>query len=195
MKRGRSLTALVLVLGLGLAVAVTGTIAGARADEARLWAQVRSGEAFVILRHALAPGYGDPDGFRVDDCATQRNLSDEGRAQARRIGRRFRDNGIATARVLTSQWCRCRETAELLDLGPVSELEPLNSFFENREAGPVQTAQLEDWLREQPPGGTPIVLVTHQVNITALTGIVPQSGGMVVARLERWGRIAVLGEL
>lgn len=178
-----------LVMGL---IALPGQL---HADEARLWAQVRAGEAFVMMRHALAPGYGDPDDFRIGDCATQRNLSDEGRAQARRIGERFRDNGIETARVLTSQWCRCRETAQLLGLGPVIELEPLNSFFENREAGPVQTQALEDWLREQPRGGEPIVLVTHQVNVTALTGIVPRSGGMVVARRESWGRITVLGEL
>ena len=89
--------------------------------------------AVLLIRHALAPGVGDPDGFRLDDCATQRNLSDEGRRQARAIGDWLRARGIGQAHVYSSQWCRCLETAALLDLGPVTELPALNSFFERRQ--------------------------------------------------------------
>ncbi|MDX2288756.1 MAG: histidine phosphatase family protein [Hyphomicrobiaceae bacterium] len=174
---------------------LTGHWAHAENPNAAAWQSVRAGEAFVMIRHALAPGTGDPPQFRIGDCATQRNLSDEGRAQARRIGLRLKENGISAARVMTSLWCRCRETAELLGLGRVEELPPLNSFFENRQDGPAQTRDLEAWLATQDGNRQPIVLVTHQVNITALTGIVPRSGGIVIARREPTGRIVVLAEL
>ncbi len=71
----------------------------------------------AIMRHAIAPGTGDPSGFDIGDCSTQRNLDDRGRKQARKVGQAFRAAGIAVDRVLTSQWCRCRETARLLELG------------------------------------------------------------------------------
>ena len=86
-------------------------------DEAGLWAALRDGGHVALIRHALAPGTGDPAGFRVDDCATQRNLSPAGRAQARAIGERFRANGIDTAALFSSQWCRCLDTARELALG------------------------------------------------------------------------------
>ena len=89
-------------------------------DEAALWAALRAGGHVALIRHALAPGTGDPAGFRVDDCATQRNLSPTGRAQARAIGERFRANGIDTAAVLSSQWCRCLDTARELALGEIT---------------------------------------------------------------------------
>lgn len=163
----------------------------AHADET-LWQAVRSGEAFAIMRHAIAPGYSDPAAFDEADCATQRNLSDEGRAQARRIGDRFRENGIADAQVMTSVWCRCRDTATLLDLGPVEELRALNSFFEAREQGPAQTAALKRWLQDY-DGGKPLVLVTHQVNITGLLGVGTQSGETVIARFDPDGTFEVMG--
>ncbi|MDX2257454.1 MAG: histidine phosphatase family protein [Hyphomicrobiaceae bacterium] len=165
------------------------------ADEAALWDAVRRGDAFVTMRHALAPGTGDPPGYRIGNCASQRNLSEAGRAQARRIGERFRSAGIASARVMTSQWCRCKETAELLGLGPPSELPALNSFFDDRRLGPAQTAQVQQWLAARSGPPEPIVLVTHQVNITSLTGEVPRSGGMVIARRNGDGRIVTLGEI
>ena len=95
--------------------------------------QLREGGFVLLLRHAqTVPGTGDPPGFTLDDCATQRNLSDEGREQARRIGARLRKERVPVGRVLTSAWCRCRETARLLELGPVEHLQPLDSFFEQR---------------------------------------------------------------
>lgn len=174
-----------------------------------LYAAIREGRAVAMMRHAIAPGGGDPSDFRIDDCSTQRNLSQEGREQARRIGEAFRNNGIDKARILSSQWCRCVDTAELLMLGEVEELPALNSFFEARENGPEQTRALREFLlantspernlelplSELPPSELPLVLVTHQVNITALTGVFPQSGEVVVFSLAEDGKVEVLGSL
>jgi len=148
----------------------------------------------VLLRHALAPGTGDPASFRLDDCATQRNLSPAGQAQAQRIGAAFRQRQISGVRVLSSQWCRCLDTAELMDLGPVEPFEPINSFFRDRNTAAQQTAQVQRYLREQPNQGV-IVMVTHQVNITALTGVFPGSGQAVVAMLDDAGQLAQVGLL
>ncbi|PWC57046.1 phosphoglycerate mutase [Azospirillum sp. TSH7] len=136
----------------------------------------------VLMRHAEAPGTGDPPDFKLDDCATQRNLGDGGRAQAARIGERLRQLGIAQARVLSSQWCRCLETARLLDLGPVKEMPALNSFFGRQEEEKDRTTQLRQFLADLPRDGKPVVLVTHQVTVTALTGIFPASGEAVLLR-------------
>lgn len=184
-----------------LAAAVLGAIslgvisipAGA-ADTADLWAALRSGGHVVVMRHALAPGTGDPQSFDVGKCETQRNLSTQGRAQAKRIGDSFRANGIAGARVYSSQWCRCLDTAELLRLGPVATLPALNSFFQTIGRRTPQTAALQKWLSEQ-DRTTPLVLVTHQVNITALTGIYPASGEMVVLRIEQDGALKTIGTM
>ena len=164
------------------------------ADERDLWAGLRAGTHVALLRHALAPGTGDPASFTLGDCTTQRNLSEEGRAQARRIGARFRTNGIGSAAVFTSQWCRCRDTAALLGLGPVEDLPLLNSFFQNRGNREAQTNGLAAWLAARPPGA-PLVLVTHQVNITALTGVFPASGEMVILRRDNSGRFALAGTM
>lgn len=157
-------------------------IAGAAAaDEASLWKALGSEGHFALMRHALAPGIGDPDEFDIDDCGTQRNLSDEGRDQARRIGDRFKANGIAQAIVMTSQWCRCRETAELLLLGPVTDLPAMNSFFQAAGRRGPQTESLRQWLKDHALD-QPLVLVSHQVNISAFTGQFTRSGEMVVMR-------------
>jgi broad specificity phosphatase PhoE len=163
------------------------------AEESALWDALRSGEAVAMMRHALAPGTGDPANFEIDDCSTQRNLSEEGRRQARAIGERFRQAGIESAEVYSSQWCRCRETAVGLALGEVEDLTHLNSFFAQRERRDAQTQALARWLSERQPGA-PLVLVTHQVNITALTGVYPRSGEIVVFRWEE-GQARVLGSL
>jgi broad specificity phosphatase PhoE len=151
----------------------------------------------VLMRHAEAPGIGDPAGFKLDDCATQRNLDGDGRAQAARIGERLRQLGIDQARVLSSQWCRCLDTARLLDLGPVKEMPALNSFFGQPEKEKESITELRQFLADLPRDGKPVVLVTHQVTITALTGIFPGSGEAVLLRAngtpdpERVDRLAV----
>lgn len=158
------------------------------------WASLLLPGHFALIRHALAPGTYDPPGFRVDDCTTQRNLSAEGRAQAVRIGDLFRINGIASARVLSSQWCRCLETATLMKLGDVSPQPLLNSFAQNRDRAVQQTAALRPWIAQLELAG-PTVLVTHQVVITALSEVFPGSGEIVVMRREPDGRLAVAGRL
>ena len=147
------------------------------------------------MRHAVAPGIGDPRGFRLDDCTTQRNLDDTGRAQARATGEILRRNGVARAEVRTSAWCRCRETAELLGFGPPAVTSFLNSFFGDRSDEPAQTAALREFIGKIAPGSPTQVLVTHQVNITALTGISPRSGEIVVIAPGSAEGFRVLGRL
>jgi phosphohistidine phosphatase SixA len=157
-----------------------------------MWSALREGTAFAIMRHAIAPGTGDPDHFKLGDCSTQRNLSDGGRDQAKRIGEKFRANGLETAEVYSSQWCRCEDTAELLDIGTVQALPALNSFFQDMGEREAQTAALKKWLLAR-QSSKPLVLVTHQVNITALTGVFPRSGETVVAQIDGGGEVKVIG--
>ena len=119
-------TAIILVLSL---LVSTTTFAKDAASESELWNALKTGSAFAIMRHALAPGTGDPANFNVGDCSTQRNLSDQGRRQASEIGDRFRKFGIDKAEIFTSAWCRCHETAELLKLGKVRPLGVINSVL------------------------------------------------------------------
>jgi broad specificity phosphatase PhoE len=171
----------------------TGSTA-ARADDAVLWQALRSPGHIALLRHALAPGTGDPEGFLLRECATQRNLSDGGRGQAKRIGARLRGNGVMAARVMSSQWCRCLETARLLGLGDVTELPALNSFFESMDRQDDQMAALLEWIKDQPLTA-PVILVTHQVNISALTGIFPASGELMVLQRTTEGNLAFVGTI
>lgn len=165
------------------------------ADEADVaWAALRQDGHVALLRHASAPGTGDPPGFRLEDCATQRNLSPEGRSEAEEIGGGFRSYGVRVDVVYSSEWCRCLETAQLLDLGDVVPLPPLNSFLGQPEQEGPQMAALRAWIAEHSPRGA-VVLVTHQVVVTSLTGIVPASGEIVVARPRADGRLDVIGRI
>jgi phosphohistidine phosphatase SixA len=142
----------------------------------------------VALRHALAPGIGDPPGFLLKDCTTQRNLDSRGRAEARGIGDTLRHAGLGRAPVYSSRWCRCLETAELLALGPVIPLPALDSFFREPALRGTRTAALRAFLAVEGALGPPTVLVTHQVNISALTGRGTRSGeGVVLRRLPDGG--------
>lgn len=155
------------------------------------WDALKQPGAMAIMRHALAPGTGDPSAFKLGDCATQRNLDARGREQARRIGEAFRARGIAFAQVRSSQWCRTRETAELLDLGPVSDAPSLNSFFQDFSTRERQTRETRELIGS---AGGRLMLVTHQVNISALTGRGTRSGEILVIR-ETDGDIEVLGSI
>ncbi len=148
----------------------------------------------AIVRHAHAPGAGDSVQFALDDCATQRNLDARGRQQARDIGAAIHAAGATVDRVLTSQWCRCRDTARLLDLGPVEDLPALNSFFRKPARSDRQTADLRQFLFGLQPGET-VILVTHYVNIRALTGLAVASGEVVLLRIGRDRTIAVVDEI
>ena len=170
------------------------TAADAETTEERLWDALRFKDHFAMLRHALAPGTGDPSNFTLGRRETQRNLSQEGRNQAKRIGDLFRVHGIDKARVFSSEWYRCQDTAELLDLGPVNPLPALNSFFQDYGEKDARTESLRLWLSRQEIDG-PLVLVTHQVNITALLGVYASSGEIVVVKKGGQGELKVLGSI
>ncbi len=164
----------------------------ARADETAAWQFLRGDGAVALMRHADAPGTGDPPGWRLDDCATQRNLSERGRADARAVGERLRARRVNVARVVASPWCRCLETARLLGSG-----EPqIDAVFGNMHVLADQRdrlvrdgrARLAPW---RGPGA--LVVVTHGSNILALTGTHPASGEIVVVRPRDDGSLQVLG--
>jgi broad specificity phosphatase PhoE len=159
-----------------------------------LWKLLEGGGQVLLVRHALTtPGVGDPAGMRLDDCRTQRNLSDAGRRHARQIGETFRARGIPVARVLTSPWCRCVETARLA-FGDGEVWHPLSNLFgrpENREA---QVRDMRGLVAERPRGGN-LVLVSHGSTISALTGVSPGSGEIVVVTPQGGGTFAVAGRL
>ena len=156
------------------------------------WQALERGTAVALVRHAIAPGTSDPPGFLLGDCLTQRNLFQKGRTQSQHIGELFRSHGIREASIYSSQWCRCLETAHLLELGPVTELAALNSFFNDRTRGPQQTEKIRAFISAS-KGEEPLILVTHQVNITALTGVFPSSGEIVIFQMTEDGLGQVLG--
>lgn len=166
----------------------------AASDEQSLWAALKTPGHFAIMRHALAPGTGDPSHFRLEDCSTQRNLSDGGRRQAERTGAAFRSHGIASARILSSRWCRCLETGRLLGLGTVEPVDALNSFFQQMAEGPSQIARLRKEIADMDLS-RPVVMVTHQVVITGLTDVFPASGEIVVMRRAAGGELVSVGRI
>ncbi len=186
---GRLVNALAAIVIVGALIALAAAGRASAQDAGDPWALMLDGRHVMLMRHALAPGTGDPADFDVDDCATQRNLSPAGRDQARRIGELLRARGVADADVRTSQWCRCRETAELLGIGEVRELKALNSFFRRVVNRPIQTRAVLDFVLSY-TDDRPLFLVTHQVNITALTGVFPGSGDIVIARLNAEGKLS-----
>jgi len=185
-----SLIARARVLGCLLALTFLGLNPAAAQGDVP-WALLKQPGVHAIMRHALAPGTGDPADFRLDDCDTQRNLDARGRQQARAIGQALRDAGIRFDRVLTSQWCRCRETATLLQLGPPEDFATLNSFFADRSTQGRQTDELRAFLASL-PDTQKVMLVTHQVNITALTGRGVGSGEVFLIKHNADGTITVV---
>ena len=152
-----------------------------------------TGTSIVLFRHAHAPGVGDPPGFVLGDCSTQRNLDERGRGQARAIGAAFRQQGVMVGRALASQWCRSTETAELAFPGRVIAEPAFNSFFNERGDEPERTRAARGILMGWDGPGV-LVVVTHQVNIAALTGETTASGeGLVVAVAE--GDVIVKGRI
>ncbi len=133
----------------------------------------------IFLRHALAPGVGDPENFMKEDCSTQRNLNDKGRLQARLIGNYLRSTNLKFSQILTSEWCRCIDTAKELNLGQWTTFSGLNSFFQVYEKKDQVMNKLQKKLDSL--GYSDLALfVTHQVVISEQTGIVPRSGEMVL---------------
>jgi broad specificity phosphatase PhoE len=148
---------------------------------APLLATLRAGGCVVLLRHALTdPGVGDPPGFRLDDCATQRNLSAQGRAQARALGVALADARVPLGPVRSSRWCRCLDTAQLA-FGRVEPWPVIDSFFRDRDRESAQTTELRRWAQAW-RGPDNAMLVTHQVNVTALSGEFVSMGEALVLR-------------
>ncbi len=148
----------------------------------------------LLMRHALAPGVGDPENFKLGDCSTQRNLSDEGRQDAREIGEWLKRRDIPILRVESSRWCRARETAELLGIGKVRANKNLDSLFEDADPiGDPQTANIRKRIVDHRQTRGLLVMVGHFVNVSALTGVGLESGEGVLVRANSRGEIKVVG--
>lgn len=153
----------------------------------------------ALMRHAEAPGgAGDPPGFRLDDCSTQRNLSAKGRADAQAVGQKIRAESVAVAKLLSSPWCRCIDTARLLDLGTVGIESAFANAFVLAEQRSALTAGAKAIIASW-KGPETLLVVTHGANIQALTGFNPAPGEIVVVEaapdgtIRERGRIPVAG--
>ena len=175
-----------------LALILLWALVQAPALAAEGWAGVVDGTV-VLFRHALAPGGGDPPGHTLGDCRTQRNLSEEGRAQARRIGTEFRLRRIEVGAVWSSQWCRTQDTADLAFPAKRIDQPIFNSFFNDSDVAAERTRTARQLLSSWRGPGV-LVVVTHQVNITALTDIVPSSGEGIVVKPTATG-LRVVGRI
>lgn len=148
----------------------------------------------LLMRHALAPGVGDPENFKLGDCSTQRNLSDQGRQDAREIGEWLKRRDIPILRVESSRWCRARETAELLGIGKVRANKNLDSLFEDADPiGDPQTANIRKRIVAHRQTRGLLVMVGHFVNVSAVTGVGLESGEGVLVRANARGEIKVVG--
>jgi phosphohistidine phosphatase SixA len=152
---------------------------------ATLFTALMDGQHLLMIRHADAPGFSDPAGFRVSDCTTQRNLGERGQRQARALGAWLAKEGIVSARMLSSPWCRCMDTAILMDKGVVRAEPALGSFFRDMSQAGSQTVALRRLLATEMKASPwkPLVLVTHQVNISAYTGQSVGQGDVMLVRV------------
>jgi phosphohistidine phosphatase SixA len=160
-----------------------GTVEVASADDAAdAWKALRAGGHVALMRHADAPGgVGDPPGFRVEDCATQRNLSEKGRADAEKIGSRLKGEGIAFEKILSSPWCRCIDTARLLNLGTVETEATFGNVVVLKDQRQTLTTGARALIAQWKAGGN-LLVVTHGANIQALAGVWLASGEIVVVK-------------
>ncbi len=166
------------------------TLCLSTAAVANLASPMTDGQHILLMRHADAPGFSDPAGHRLDQCSTQRNLGEFGKKQAERTGQWLSQQGIESAKVFSSPWCRCVDTATLLKKGPVIIDPSLGSFFENMSLANQKTESLRQLVQKslkQFPK-TPIIMVSHHVNIEAFTGVVLGSGDMVLVKIGPNGR-------
>ena len=145
------------------------------------WKPAQEGNKIILIRHSLAPGGGDPIGFKINDCKTQRNLNRAGINQSKKIGKLFKKNKVPIDQVLSSQWCRCKDTAKYA-FGNFKEFTPLNSTFQSpfNKNEPKQLKELYNFVKKWNGKGKNLVLVTHYSIITAITNAVPSSGEIVI---------------
>ena len=169
----------------------------AHARDLAIWDQLQgtNPKGYVLLmRHALAPGIGDPENFNVNDCSTQRNLNDEGRKDAREIGSWLKRRDVKIFRVESSRWCRAKETAELIDIGKVRPNKNFDSLFRDPDpAKSPQTAAIKKRIFNHRNTRGLLVLVGHSVNIQTLTGTSLESGEGVLVRATSQGELKILG--
>lgn len=158
--------------------------------QSELASNLHDGQHILLMRHADAPGYGDPKNYLISQCATQRNLGEFGRKQAKVIGDWLSSQGVDQAKIYSSAWCRCVDTATLLNKGAVKKEASLGSFFDDMSQAKKQTDELTKFIsteRKQYPK-TPIIMVTHHVNIQSFTGKVVNSGDMVLVKVNSSGQ-------
>jgi phosphohistidine phosphatase SixA len=169
----------------------------AQAKDLKIWDQLKGTKPIgyvLLMRHALAPGIGDPDNFQVNDCSTQRNLNEEGRQDAREIGKWLVRREVKILRVESSRWCRAKETAQLLNIGKVRLNKNLDSLFRDSDPlGDPQTANIKKRILDHRKVKGLLVLVGHSVNIQALTNVSLESGEGVLIRATAQGEIKVVG--
>ena len=187
--RATAVAVLPLLLALAGLIAARPVPATAKSlDE--LWALLRGGGQIVLLRHGTTtPGVGDPPGFRLDECATQRNLTDAGRDESRRVGAAFRAQRVPVGRVLSSPWCRCLETARLA-FGRAEPWPALANLFGRQERADALRAALSEL-----PTDDTLVLVSHGSTISSATGVMPAMGEFVVVTPRGGGRFTVAGRI
>ena len=155
-----------------------------------LASKLKDGSHVLLMRHADAPGYGDPKNYQISECSTQRNLGDHGRKQAKNTGDWLSSHGIEQAKVYSSPWCRCIDTATLLNKGAVKKEMALGSFFDDMSQARRQTDELVKLIaaeRKQNPN-MPIIMVTHHVNIQSYMGMVVNSSDMVLVKVDPTGK-------
>jgi len=147
-----------------------------------IWDEARKGNKVILIRHSLAPGGGDPAGFKIGDCKTQRNLNKAGIEQSKKIGKFFKDNKVSIDIVLSSEWCRCKDTAYYA-FGEFQEFSALNSTFSTPyiKNEPRQIKEIKKYLMNWEGEGKNLILVTHYSVITAITNAAPSSGEIVIA--------------
>ena len=142
---------------------------------------LKDGEKLIFIRHAYAPGGGDPNNFNLNDCSTQRNLNAEGKTQAKNIGKFFLENKINIEQVLSSEWCRCKDTARIA-FNNFSTKSFLNSFYSKKftKNKTTQIKELKSFVKKFKSSKN-LILVTHYVVIQEVLNYAPSSGEIVVS--------------
>lgn len=172
--------------------ALTCAISATAVQASELSDKLQSADHVLLMRHTLAPGVGDPPNYTLDDCKTQRNLNEEGRKQAVAVGNWLKKQGVTTADMQSSAWCRCKDTAELMKLGRVTTEPALGSFFDNMAQAKTHNQKLEKFIagKLKAKGKQALVLVTHHVNIYEFMGENVASGDMVLAKVDANGKMS-----
>jgi len=169
----------------------------AMANELAIWDKLQGTNPkgyVLLLRHTIAPGVGDPENFKLNDCSTQRNLSQVGRDDAKAVGDWLKRRDIKISRVESSRWCRAKQTAQLLGIGRVRLNSNLDSLFESADpAKAIQTVRVKKQIIDWRNKSGLLVLVGHFVNIGAVAGVGVGSGEGVLVKADSKGRITVVG--